>query len=128
MCFFPPTHPRRAAQIDLDIRDLDADYYVGTCHKWLFSCKGVAFIVVRQELQRGISPLVVPYGPAVAWVGVGWGTRGQGEGWQTGKRGRGCQMWLAVIGFVFAFRCRRGIHRVDWKSHDYHHCRVQAGL
>jgi isopenicillin-N epimerase len=43
--------------IALDIVDVGADYYVGTCHKWMFTCPGVAFLVVAPSKQPLIKPL-----------------------------------------------------------------------
>jgi len=39
------------AHIDLDIRDLDPDYYVGACHKWLCSPKGVSFYMLKKNAR-----------------------------------------------------------------------------
>jgi len=51
-------------QIPLDLNRLNADYYVGTCHKWLFSPKGSAFLWAKREVQSVVCPLVT-----VAWGG-----------------------------------------------------------
>ena len=48
--------------IDLDIKDLNPDYYTGTLHKWMLSPKGSSFLYVRKELQNQIDPLVVSWG------------------------------------------------------------------
>lgn len=49
-------------QIPLKIDDLDPDYYVGNCHKWMCAPKGTAFLYVRKTLQPQIEPLIVSWG------------------------------------------------------------------
>lgn len=48
--------------IPLDLDAIDADYYVGNCHKWLMSPKGAGFIFVREECRDQLQPLVVSWG------------------------------------------------------------------
>ncbi|WP_432672952.1 aminotransferase class V-fold PLP-dependent enzyme [Flavobacterium sp. SM2513] len=48
--------------IDLDIADLNPDYYTGTLHKWMLAPKGSSFLYVKKELQNQIEPLVVSWG------------------------------------------------------------------
>ena len=48
--------------IDLDITDLNPDYYTGTLHKWMLAPKGASFLYVRKELQNQLEPLVVSWG------------------------------------------------------------------
>jgi isopenicillin-N epimerase len=52
-------------QMDVDLKSIGADFYAGTCHKWLCAPKGAAFLYARREVQHLIEPLV---------VGWGWGT------------------------------------------------------
>jgi isopenicillin-N epimerase len=52
-------------QIDVDLPAIGADFYTGTCHKWLCAPKGAAFLYGRRDVQHLIEPLV---------VGWGWGT------------------------------------------------------
>lgn len=52
-------------QIDIDMENIGADFYTGTCHKWLCAPKGAAFLHARRDVQHLIEPLV---------VGWGWGT------------------------------------------------------
>ena len=48
--------------IDLNIKDIDPDVYVGACHKWMCSSKGVSFLYVKKNIQSIIDPLVVSWG------------------------------------------------------------------
>jgi isopenicillin-N epimerase len=49
-------------QIDIDLRQLDVDFYGGNCHKWLSAPKGAGFLYVRPALQHLIEPVVVSWG------------------------------------------------------------------
>jgi isopenicillin-N epimerase len=50
--------------IDLDLKDVDADYYSGNCHKWMMAPKGSAFLWARRDVQHILEPTVVSHG----WV------------------------------------------------------------
>lgn len=45
-------------QLQLNLTDLKADFYVGNCHKWLFTSKGCAFLHVAKQYQSIIRPVV----------------------------------------------------------------------
>jgi isopenicillin-N epimerase len=49
-------------QVALDLTALDADWYVGNCHKWLFAPKGCGFLWARADRQDGIHPAVISHG------------------------------------------------------------------
>jgi isopenicillin-N epimerase len=49
-------------QVDLDLTALDADYYVGNCHKWLMAPKGCGFLHARRDRQDGLHPLTISHG------------------------------------------------------------------
>ena len=49
-------------QIELNLEDLEADFYTGNCHKWLLAPKGAAFLYTKPERQDLIKPLVVSWG------------------------------------------------------------------
>ncbi|MCL9806695.1 aminotransferase class V-fold PLP-dependent enzyme [Flavobacterium amniphilum] len=48
--------------IDLNIAELNPDYYTGTLHKWMLAPKGSSFLYVKKEFQNDLEPLVVSWG------------------------------------------------------------------
>src|SRR4051794_18894244 len=42
--------------LDIDVRDIGADYYTGNCHKWLYAPKGSAFLWVAPAAQSTMCP------------------------------------------------------------------------
>jgi isopenicillin-N epimerase len=49
-------------QVTLDLPRLDADWYVGNCHKWLMAPKGSAFIWARPDRQNDLHPVTISHG------------------------------------------------------------------
>ncbi len=49
-------------QVSLDVTALDADWYVGNCHKWLMAPKGCGFLYARPDRQDGIHPVTISHG------------------------------------------------------------------
>lgn len=50
------------AHVAIDLTQLDADWYVGNCHKWLMAPKGCAFLWSRPDHQQGLHPVTISHG------------------------------------------------------------------
>ena len=48
--------------INLDIDNMDCDFYSGACHKWLCGPKGSSFLYVKKKFQKDFRPLVISWG------------------------------------------------------------------
>jgi isopenicillin-N epimerase len=48
--------------VPIDLERLGADFYAGTCHKWLCAPKGAGFLYARPEHHELLDPLVVGWG------------------------------------------------------------------
>ena len=48
--------------VDLDLTDIDADWYTGNCHKWLNAAKGCAFLWARADRQADLHPVTISHG------------------------------------------------------------------
>ncbi|MBT3229917.1 MAG: aminotransferase class V-fold PLP-dependent enzyme [Candidatus Marinimicrobia bacterium] len=66
-------------QIELDIRDIEADFYTSNCHKWLLTPKGTAFLHVHSSQRETFEPLVISWAeinqPSFSLRHEMWGTR-----------------------------------------------------
>jgi isopenicillin-N epimerase len=50
------------AHVDLKINELEVDFYVGACHKWMMAPKGASFLYAHKSVQHLCEPLVVSWG------------------------------------------------------------------
>ena len=48
--------------IELNIKSLDPDMYIGACHKWMMTPKGCSFLYVNKKYQEQMDPLIVSWG------------------------------------------------------------------
>lgn len=50
------------AHIDLDLSQMQADFYSGACHKWMMTPKGCSFLYAKPEFQAMLDPLIISWG------------------------------------------------------------------
>ncbi len=50
------------AHIDLNINELEVDFYTGACHKWMMAAKGCSFLYAHKNVQHLCDPLIVSWG------------------------------------------------------------------
>jgi len=83
-------------QVTLELKALDADWYVGNCHKWLCAAKGCGFLWASPVRQAGLHPVTISHGFANGFLAeFDW----------TGTRD--CSAWLSV-GAALDFHARLG--------------------
>lgn len=55
-------------QVPLNLAMLDADWYVGNCHKWLSAPKGCAFLQARGDRHGELHPVTISHGYGQGFV------------------------------------------------------------
>lgn len=48
--------------IHLNLQEIQADIYIGACHKWMMTPKGCSFLYIKKEYQSGFDPLLISWG------------------------------------------------------------------
>ncbi len=49
-------------QVEVNLENLQADFYTGACHKWMLTPKGSSFLYVKNSLQHLFDPLLISWG------------------------------------------------------------------
>ncbi len=92
--------------IPLQIESLNADWYVGNCHKWLFAPKGCGFLWTTPQRQRETHPTVISHG-----LGSGYCHEFDWTGT------RDFSAWLAVTEAI-AFARQLGVTEIYQHNHN----------
>lgn len=70
------------AMLDLSISDIGADWYVGSCHKWLCAPKGAALLWARPERHESLRPAIVAAEHDAGFAGsFGWSATRDYSAW-----------------------------------------------
>lgn len=64
--------PHAPAQVPVDIRALDCDYYTASCHKWLSAPLGSGFLAVHPRRQMACEPVALSWGRLLPAVPRRW--------------------------------------------------------
>jgi isopenicillin-N epimerase len=92
--------------IPLKIESLNADWYVGNCHKWLFAPKGCGFLWTTPQRQQETHPTVISHGLGAGYLDeFDW----------TGTRD--FSAWLAVTEAI-AFARQLGVTQIYNHNHN----------
>lgn len=98
--------------IELNLKEINADFYGGNCHKWMMAPTGAGFLHLKHEYKRLLKPLVTSWGYEMpedesrwdddcGWGGSYWARRLEFQGTQD----RAAQM---VLDEVLNFRTQIG--------------------
>lgn len=64
--------PHAPAMVDVDLRELDCDFYCASCHKWLCAPFGSGFLYVRGRHKQGLMPNVISWGRSLKGNAPHW--------------------------------------------------------
>lgn len=64
--------PHAPAQIDVNLRSIDCDFYCASTHKWLCAPFGSGFLYVRSRYKQGLLPNIVSWGRSLQGDAPHW--------------------------------------------------------
>ncbi len=64
--------PHALAQTSVQLRQIAADFYTASCHKWLSAPLGSGFLFVRREHQSRMQPVVTSWGRSLGGRSPRW--------------------------------------------------------
>ncbi|TWT43531.1 Isopenicillin N epimerase [Thalassoglobus neptunius] len=54
--------PHAPAMVNVNLEELDCDFYCASCHKWMSAAFGSGFLYVRRRYKQGLMPTVTSWG------------------------------------------------------------------
>jgi isopenicillin-N epimerase len=64
--------PHAIAMLDVNLREIDCDYYCASLHKWLSAPFGSGFLYVKRSLQKALQPHVMSWGRSLGGYPERW--------------------------------------------------------
>lgn len=64
--------PHAPAQVPVDLRAIDCDYYTASLHKWVSAPFGTGFLYVRPRHKQGLKPAITSWGRSLSGREPAW--------------------------------------------------------
>jgi len=64
--------PHAPAMVDVNLNQIDPDYYTASCHKWLSAPFGTGFLYARSRFKQGMKPLITSWGRSLTGKEPEW--------------------------------------------------------
>ena len=64
--------PHAPAQVDLNLSEIECDFYTASCHKWLSAALGSGFLFVHPRWHECVEPLVKSWGRLLPATPISW--------------------------------------------------------
>lgn len=64
--------PHALGMVDVDLREIDPDFYAASCHKWISAPFGTGFLYVRSRHKQGLKPNVLSWGRSLRGAAPSW--------------------------------------------------------
>ncbi|QDU40279.1 Isopenicillin N epimerase [Maioricimonas rarisocia] len=64
--------PHAPAQVPVDLREIDCDYYTASLHKWVSAPFGSGFLYVRPRHKQGLKPAITSWGRSLSGRDPAW--------------------------------------------------------